>query len=141
MVWDEIRIHPKYSFNRSNLASIRPNILGSTLKEELIKDYNAQTYWLSIDLYAFQKKIPKWLNIAVGYGAQNMIFANDIDNTNNGYHNYRQYYLALDLDLSHIKSKSWVINSLLFVGNMIHLPAPTLAYNTKNKLKFHWLTY
>lgn len=141
VLWDEMRIHPKYSFKRSNLASVRPNILGSTFNEELLKDYNAQSYWFSIDLYAFQNKFPKWLNIAVGYGAQNMIYANDLDNARNGYDNYRQYYLALDFDLSHIKSKSWVINSLLFLGNMIHLPAPALEYNTQNKLKFHWLTY
>jgi len=141
LIWDEMRIHPKYSFKRSNLASIRPNILGSTPSEELLKDYNGQSYWFSIDVYAFHHNFPKWLNIAVGYGAQNMIYANDIDNIRNGYNSYRQYYLALDLDLSHIKSKSWVINSLLFIGNMIHLPAPTLEYNTQNKLKFHWLTY
>jgi len=141
LAWGEVRIHPKYSFNRSNLASLRPNILGKTLPEEWLKDYNAQTFWFSVDLHAFQKKIPKWLNLAVGYGANNMIYANDDSNAANGFKSYRQYYLAFDLDLSHIQSKSWVINTLLFVGDMIHLPAPTLEYNSQNKLKFHWLTY
>jgi len=141
LVWNEIRIHPKYSFNRSNLAQLRPNILGKTLSEELLKDYNAHIFWFSADLHAFNKKIPKWLNLAVGYGAQNMIYANDQSNKANGFDSYRQYYLAVDFDLSHIQSKSWVINTLLFVGDMIHLPAPTLEYNSKNKVKFHWLTY
>ncbi len=141
LAWNEVRIHPKYSFRRSQLASLRPNILGKTLNEELLKDYNAQTYWFSVDIHAFQKKFPKWLNVAFGYGADGMIYANDESNKANGFDSYRQYYLALDLDLSHIKSKSWVVNALLFVGDMIHLPAPTLEFNNQDKLIFHWLTY
>lgn len=58
-----------------------------------------------------------------------------------GYNSYRQYDLALDLNLSHIKSKSRLLNSLLFLGDMIHLPAPALEYNKQDKLIFHWLTY
>lgn len=141
LAFNEIRIHPKYSFRNSNLASIRPDVLGKTLNEKLLKDYNALTIWFSVDVHSFKNKFPKWLNIAFGYGAHNMIYANDADNAINGYNSYRQYYLALDLDLSHIKSKSWLVNTLLFVGDMIHLPAPALEFNNQDKLKFHWLTY
>jgi hypothetical protein len=34
-----------------------------------------KTYWLSVNLHSFSKaqKIPKWLNLAIGYGADGMI--------------------------------------------------------------------
>ena len=54
-------------------------LLGSSLPEQILKDYNGQTYWFSANLHSFFKKskIPKWFNIAVGYGAEGMITGND----------------------------------------------------------------
>ena len=62
---------PKFSFHTTKYASLRPNVLGSSLSEEIFKDYNGQTYWLSVNLHSFFKssKLPKWLNLAAGYGA------------------------------------------------------------------------
>ena len=122
LLWNEVRIHPKYSFHRTGFAKQRPNILGDGLIEEMIKDYNGQTYWLSADMDKFLK-FPKWLNLAVGYGAENMIYARDIQNNQLG---YRQLYVALDFDLTAIKSRSKVVNTLLFFANMLKLPAPTI---------------
>jgi hypothetical protein len=48
----------------------RPNVLGSSLGTNA-KDYNGQTYWLSVNLHSFIKA-PKWLNLAIGYGGRNV---------------------------------------------------------------------
>ncbi len=47
-LWNEIRIHPKFSFNRTNFPARRPELLGSNLIEEIVKDYNAHQYWFSM---------------------------------------------------------------------------------------------
>jgi hypothetical protein len=36
-------------------AQYRPNVLGSSLAEQMLKDYNGQTYWLSVNLHSFYK--------------------------------------------------------------------------------------
>ncbi|MTI22387.1 DUF2279 domain-containing protein [Fulvivirga sp. RKSG066] len=134
--WGDIKIHPKFSFRRSQYPAVRPELLGKSFQEELLKDYNAQTYWLSVDLSKIiHSNFPKWLNLAVGYGVTNMVAARDSQSTEMGYTPQRQYYLALDFDFNEYKTKSKFINTLLYLVNMIHLPAPTLELS--DKLKFH----
>lgn len=144
MLWDEPRITPKFSFSPTSFARKRPELLGEGLHEEIIKDYNGMTFWWSFDIYSLsggQHKFPKWLNIAVGYGANDMISSNDHTSTSLGYDPYRQYYLAIDIDLTHIKTDSKFLKTLLFMGNMIHLPGPALEYNRKEGLVFHPLHF
>ncbi|MEO1049413.1 MAG: DUF2279 domain-containing protein [Bacteroidota bacterium] len=143
LVWKEVRIHPKFSFQRTDFAPLRPTTLGDGFQEEILKDYNGQTYWLSVDIYKFlpsESKFPKWLNIAFGYGGENMIFANRESNLGAGFDPFRQYYIGLDWDLTHIKSRSKVINTLLFAANMIRLPAPALELS-RERVKFHILSF
>lgn len=141
-VWKEQRIKIKWSFHETSLASQRPNLLGSGLLEELLKDYNGQTYWASFDIHAFSKEsqFPKWLNLAIGYGAQNMVFARDDQNINAGFSNFRQYYFGIDFDLSYIETDKKWLKVLLFMADMIRLPAPALAFS-KNGVKAHLLHY
>jgi hypothetical protein len=130
IMWDEIRIYPKFSFHQTGFASQRPNVLGNGIAQELLKDYNGQTYWLSIDVDKFIK-FPKWLNLAVGYGAQEMMYATTSPNKAIGLSPYRQYYLSLDLDLTSIKSKSKLVNALIYFANMVKIPAPTLEFSNR----------
>lgn len=131
LLWDGIRIYPKYSFHQTHYAPVRPKILGNDLPSELFKDYNGQTYWLSVDMDKFMR-FPKWLNLAVGYGAEGMIYARDSQNAEAGYAlPYRQYYLSIDFDLRAIKSNSKFVNTLIFVASMIKLPAPTIEFSNK----------
>ena len=152
LLWKEVRIHPKFSFHRTSLAPLRPNTLGEGLHEEIIKDYNGQTYWLSFDLYRFisssksEKNFPKWLNIAIGYGAHDMLYARDAQNQAIGHTPYRQFYLALDLDLSHYRLPPTtfthkILNGALYVVNMVHLPAPTVSYNARHGWQWYWLYF
>lgn len=138
-LWNESRIIPKFSFHRSAYASHRPEVLGKEMKEEWLKDYNGQTYWLSFDIDKFIPTNNKWLpflNIAVGYGADGMVYARDEENSLAGFTNYRQYYVALDLDLTAIKTNSKILKTIIYIVNTIHLPAPAIAYG-QNDLKFY----
>ena len=144
LLWNEQRIDLKYSFHQTRYASQNPNKLGKGLLEEVLKDYNGQTYWLSANLHAFFKesKIPKWLNVAVGYGAEGMLGeTKDIDNqllTNND--SRRQFYLSFDVNLNKIKTKSPLLRSIFSIFNMIKMPFPTLEISKKGCV-FHLFYY
>ena len=117
LLWKEQRIVPKFSFHTTPYASARPNVLGSSIQEQILKDYNGQTYWLSVNIYSFAKtsKIPKWLNVAIGYGAEGMITGNG-EFTNTIFlpesKRYRQFYLSLDVDLTKIETKSHFVKTI-----------------------------
>jgi len=135
-LWGEIKIHPKFSFHRTSYPDVRPELLGSSLHEEILKDYNGQTYWLSFDISKMVSgKFPKWLNIAIGYGADGMVSANDESNEALGYNPVRQYFLAIDFDLNEYKTNSKFLNTLIYFINMVRLPAPALEFGSE--LKFH----
>jgi len=134
LLWKEIRIHPKFSFHQTEYAALRPEVLGDGLASEMFKDYNGQTYWLSTDLDKFMR-FPKWLNLAVGYGAEGMVYARDEENIAAGYPEaYRQFYLSIDFDLTAIPTRSKFLKGVIFFANMIKLPAPTLEFS-KNGVK------
>lgn len=142
LLWKEQRIIPKFSFHTTPYASARPEVLGETVPEQLLKDYNGQTYWLSFNIHSFAKssKIPKWLNVAVGYGAEGMVTGNDrFVNTVflPEHERFRQFYLSLDVDLSKIETKSHLLKTVFSVFNTIKIPAPALEINTKGTTKFH----
>jgi uncharacterized protein YfiM (DUF2279 family) len=143
LIFREQKIKLKLSFHRSDYAELNPELLGQGYPEENLKDYNGQTYWLSFDIYAIagsNPKIPKWINLAFGYGAEGMVYEKETDNLANGFESYRQYYLGIDFDLSHIKTKSKFVNTLFFVLDMVKLPAPAIEWNKKGT-KYHWLNF
>ena len=146
LIWSEQRIIPKFSFHKTEYANFRPDLLGSSMPEQILKDYNGQTYWFSANLYSFSKKskIPKWLNLALGYGAEGLIGENDDKNqliflikTEK----YRQFYLSLDLDLTKISTKSHFLKTVFSVLNTLKIPAPTLEYSPQRGFKFHALYF
>lgn len=145
LLWKEQRFTIKYSFHRTDYAPQNPEVLGNGFSEEFLKDYNGQTYWLSLNLHAFFKesKIPSWLNVALGYGAEGMISGsntndNDVVQEQNP---YRQFYLSLDLDLTRIKTNSHVLRTIFDVFNVIKVPFPALEFNDKNGIKFHGIYF
>jgi hypothetical protein len=140
LLWNEVRIYPKFSFHRTDFAPLRSELLGNDLTSEILKDYNGQTFWFSFDMDKFVQ-FPQWLNIAVGYGAEGMIYARDYQNIEAGYDKpYRQYYLSIDFDLTAVKSRSKFLRTLLFIANTIKLPAPALEFS-KDGIKFKALYF
>lgn len=133
--WKEIRIQPKFSFHQTGFSSQNPDLLGANLSEQIFKDYNGQTYWLSVDMDKFIP-FPKWLNLAGGYGAGNMVNARDSQNTEP----FRKFYFSLDLDLKAIPTKSKFLKAVIFLVDMVKIPAPTLEFS-KNGIKVHALYF
>ena len=147
--WKEQRIKLKYSFHQTSYPKYRPNELGSYLLEETIKDYNGQSYWLSVNFASFLNKnsnFPKWLNVALGYGAEDMISGQNnyfIINSNGktiGHNRYRKYFLSFDIDFSKIRTKSKVLKSIFSVINCFKVPFPAIELNKKG-CSFHVFYY
>lgn len=144
LAWHDVRIMPKVSFHLSPYAQRRPNALGSNFPERLLKDYNGQTYWLCTDVGAFLKsgnRWPRWLQPAVGYGAEEIVYNDDGVNAAQGLRPYRQYYLSFDVDLQRIPTRSKFLRTSFYVLSIIHLPAPALELNGRGNWSFHGLYY
>lgn len=153
LAWQEQRIQLKFSalirnYSPAELANRADQVYGTSPAERILKDYNAQTYWLSVSVHDFYKRWPKWLNIAVGYGGEDMYGAyyNTWKDVNGKYHDradiqrYRQFYISPDINLSAIKTRSKTINAILEYMT-IKIPAPTLEYNTNGKFIFRALYF
>ncbi|MGJ8593714.1 MAG: DUF2279 domain-containing protein [Aquaticitalea sp.] len=145
LLWEEQRIALKYSFHQTAFATQRPDKLGNGFLEEVLKDYNGQTYWLSANVHSFFKdsKIPKWLNVAVGYGAEGMLTGRSeaVNNLIISSQRRRQFYLSLDVDLTKIKTNSHTLKSVFDVLNVIKVPFPTLELDGKNGVKGHFIYF
>ena len=142
LLWKEQRIQFKYSFYPSKYADINPELLGKNTIQQILKDYNAQTIWLSCNLYGFmpKSKIPKWLNIAIGYGADGMTSGSLNDQIEFlevgciANKRTRQFYLSLDVDLRKIDTGSDFFNKTLKVLSFIKIPSPTILFEKKEKI-------
>lgn len=146
LIWNEQRIQLKYIYFPTSYPNYNPSLLGKNASEQFLKDYNGQQYWLSINPSSFMKedtKFPKWLNVAVGYGAEGMLGSNSNDKfkfDKNGnpinFKRYRQGYLSLDLDLTRVKTKSKVLKSIFSMVSVLKIPFPNLELSEGN-LKFN----
>jgi len=148
-LWEEQRITVKYSYSGSGLAQYRPGLLGRSLPEKMLKDYNAQTYWLSFNLSSFFPEsnfLPPWLNIAVGHGATGMLGSRNNPYTQNDLTlpqliRYREWYLAPDIDLTRIPVNNPWLKRLLHTLNLFKIPTPAIEFNSESGLKFHWIFF
>lgn len=148
--WNEQRIQFKFSYAQSGLAKYNPDLLGKSLSTQILKDYNSQTYWLSINPSSFIKKenkFPKWLNVAFGYSAYGMLggyennfVVQDPDGNVLKFDRERRYYFSLDVDLNRIKTRSKVLKKVFSVINILKFPAPAIQFS-KNKTRFYYLYY
>ena len=139
-VFNKQVILPKFSYSTSNYASIRPDVLGNNFPQKLLKDYNAQTYWMSVPLHTI---IPisnrlSFLCISFGYGCDAKIVG-DQDYWQ-GYSARRQFYLSFDIDCSNLTPKHPKLNKALSHLNWIKFPFPSLEFSA-DKTRFHWITF
>lgn len=144
LLWGEQRLRFKLSSHVTDYARLRPDLLGTSVPERVLKDYNGLTLWLSANLRSLSGKegFPAWLNVAVGYGAEGFVNARPQDNRSiTGMTPYRQFYLSPDIDLRRIRSRSKVVRTLLFMANSIKVPAPTLEFRSTGRIVGHWLYF
>jgi hypothetical protein len=149
-LWDEQRIWLKLSFQPSPYSTIRPELLGDYFVTNLFKDYNGQTYWMSINVPSFLKeetKWPKWLNVAVGYGIDGFVSSDDNTFIRDGnmftydIPQQRQFYLSPDIDLTRIPVEKRGLRIAFRMLNTLKFPMPGLSYSTKDGMNLHWLAY
>lgn len=166
--WDEQRIRMKVSStyrqypallidgHPSGTTTLRErtdDLYGNNIFQSFLKDYNAQTVWLSINVSSFlpeENNFPKWLNIAAGYGAENMFggFENEWEHEGDtyklstaAYPRYRQFYISPDIDLGKINVKSKPLKMILCMANIFKIPAPALEINGRGGVKWKWIYF
>ena len=147
--WKEQRILLKFSYHHTEYAQYRPDVLGSTHMERLLKDYNGQTYWLSGNIYSFlhkESRFPKWLNVAFGYGAKGMLGGSENLPDYEGeklpsFKRIPQFYFSLDIDLTRIPTRSKVLKGIFTVLGFIKIPFPTIEYNAEDNFQFYILYF
>ncbi len=131
-LWQEIRIMYKWNYLPSPYAGDPDyeRLFGTGPAEWLLKDYNGQSYWLSFDVHSFlpesvfKQHYPKWLNLAIGYGAYGLEGGYDDPNGSWTTREYRQLYLGLDVNLSAIDTKSRSANLAFDLLDYIRIPLP-----------------
>jgi len=157
LAWDDQRIKLKFSFHKKNYADQQlqqrtESLFGISSAERYLKDYNGQTYWASANLKSFfpKSKLPPWLCVSVGYGAEGLLGGTEnIAKDENGNITFsrtdiprrRQWYIAPDIDLSKIKTKSKALNFVLTFLSAFKFPAPAVEFNAKGKTKFYFLYF
>jgi hypothetical protein len=91
--------------------------------------------------------LPKWLNIAVGYGGDGMITGHPTSKEESDavriqhIDRYRQIYLSLDVDLSRIECKSPVLRSLLRFANILKFPFPAIEFRGDGTVHGHLIKF
>lgn len=157
-LWGEQKVRMKYSSTIKKYDSTGPinledrgdDLYGTNLPQRLLKDYNAQTIWLSANLQSITgtEAIPAWLNLAVGYGAENLYGGYENRWQVNGewvdassHERYRQYYLSLDVDLSRIKTRHRWLRTILKTFNSIKVPFPAIELTSQGRVRFSPLQF
>lgn len=165
-LWKEQRMMLKVSNTRPNYPStlipgrnggppltvrqIAHGLYGDNYLEAFIKDYNGMTVWASINPSSFlnlpeTSRFPRWLNVAVGFGADGVYgaYGNVYTDANDSYGltnipREKEYYLSLDVDLRRIRTRSPLLRTVFQGLSFIKIPAPTLEMSSIGKAKFHF---
>lgn len=144
LLWEEQKIRLKYSFSPTNYASKRPELLGSNTIEQIFKDYNGQTYWVSAsmnDVIPGASGLPEWLNVSAGYSGKGMLGGSRNPAEYQDINRVRQYYLAPDINTAAINTHSGFLNRMLYVLSFLKVPMPTVEYNQADRFRFHFLFF
>ena len=156
LAWDEQRVQLKASFHKKTYSDPTLNarsdeLFGKSSAERFLKDYNGQTYWLSVAPKAFfpASRFPAWLQMSVGTGTEGMFGGYDNiakDEVGNITFNRtdiarrRQWYLAPDIDLTKIKTNKKGVKVALRILNVFKFPTPSVEYS-RGKFSWNWLHF
>jgi hypothetical protein len=154
LLWKEQRITLKLSYSPyqyGNLKYRADELFGSGDVERLLKDYNGQIIWASINMKSFlpNTKFPKWLNLAVGYNARTMLggYENKWEDAlgnpiiRNDIKRYKRFLISFDVDLTKIETKNKTLKTIYSIFNVLKVPAPAIEFNTLGKFRLHPVAY
>lgn len=154
LLWKEQRITIKFSYLPYAYPAdqrIRATELFGDGMEAVLKDYNSQTYWISANLHSFfpHSRIPRWLNVAVGYNGRVMLGGREnVWTDQNGQTvnrsdvaRYRRFLLSVDMDLTKIQTRKKWLKTVFSVVNVVKIPAPALEWNSNSGIKVHGLYF
>lgn len=147
LAWKDQRLQVKLSYRPyqypDDLITRRNQLFGEGFTERILKDYNAQTYWISGNIKSFfpDSHVPRWLNISVGYGSDGLLggFENKWNDKSGVRHNrtdihrVRRFFISPDIDLSRIKTRSKFIRVVFMTVNMVKFPTPALEWNSRGR--------
>jgi uncharacterized protein YfiM (DUF2279 family) len=141
--WQRQVVVPKWSFHQTQYAHLRPGTLGKGLHEEWLKDYNGQTYWLSVcpAKLGGKSKWPAWLAIAGGYGAEGLVGGSFNPEPYQNIARQRQLYLSLDINWLQVKTGHRFFDIALRALNFVKVPAPTLEWTEHKGLRGYFLYF
>ena len=142
-LWHEQRISMKYSYHNTQFPQYCPQLLGTTLPEKMLKDYNGQTIWMSFNIKSLfldkNSKLPTWINIALGYSGNGM--THSTYNPTPDFIRTRQFVLSPDIDLTRIPVKNKFLKTTLKVLSFIKIPMPALMLDSQGKFSAYWLYF
>ena len=145
----EQKMSLRYGWRQSIFPPYRPDLLGRSTRSQMLKDYNGQQYWLSINVASVLPvgpSFPRWLNLDLGYSGSGMTggHANppyfDAAGKEVKFTRYRQFYFAPDLTLARLPGLNGTgAQPLVSAGQFFKIPAPSLEFNRLRGLRFHSL--
>ncbi len=126
LIFKKQLVLPKFSFFPSKYAAYRPEVLGKNFPEQLLKDYNGQTYWFSFPIGGFAPSLKKmnWLCLSLGYSVDQKLVGDQ-----DAYLDFRasrQFLVSLDIDLTRLPIKNPTLKKVLSQLNMIKIPFSAL---------------
>jgi len=146
LLFNEQLVRYKLSYWKSPNLNMSNGYLGDNALEGFFYDYNGHSFWLSVPVNRILpvSRIPDWLSVAVGYGANGMF--GEFKNVRY-YHGawipeterYRQFLLSLDIDWPRIRTSSHFLRKVLDAMAFIKLPFPAIEFNTLGKVKGYWM--
>ena len=139
--WNQQKLGLKFSFHSTIFPQYNPAELGKNKWQRWLKDYNGQTYWLTLNPSSFMKSgndFPKWLNLAAGYGAEGMIGASSNptvigDKQIPTFTRTRKYYLSIDADINRFHQNNQFPYAF---PNILKFPAPAIEFKKSTTARF-----
>jgi hypothetical protein len=131
-------------------------LYGTGLVNLFMKNYNAVTVWASVNPRSFMPQAtwaPRWLNIAVGMGAENLFVGQGYEWKGNrncegpdcayyrldpaAFPRTRQFFLSFDVDFTRLPIRNRFLRTLAGAINIIKIPAPTLEITDRGRVRVH----
>ncbi len=141
----------KFSSQETPYASCRPSILGENRLQQIFKDYNGQTYWITFnynELWNKKIKLFDYVDFAVGYSINGFTGGHNnpeiascdcIISECNNLKRTSQFIFSMDLNASKIKKNHPIIGKFLLPFDIVKIPFPAFIINSSKNFKLIYI--